>query len=715
MRSGSGKGNRILAATASAVLALTMTAAPVFAADSGMEKEETVYVVTDSSGAPEDITVSDHLKNGIKSDDIIDESNLTEIENVKGDEPFKKGKGDQIIWKAGGNDIYYDGKTTDTPPVTMDIDYTLDGEEIQGKELEGKSGELKMTFKYENHESVNVNGQDTVVPFFALTGFIVRDNALTDITIDNGKILDDGDKQIVVGMAAPGLREDLNLDKLDVDIDLDDGFTVRGTAHDFSVQDIMTVVTNSVFEDLDDEDLADLDYDDQIAQLEKGAKELVSGTDLLYQGIHTLNGKMPKLENGVGQLKDGSEKLKDGTSEALDGSKKLSGGLSTLGEELKESMSTVVTATSQLKDGADQVLAGMKQIKGGLDGDGTTSNPGAINTLYKVAKDLDPSIQTNSVQSTEQSTDQSADKETAETGKNTQSESAGAAKPEESESADAAQSESSTTTKTESSNSGSGINADEAAALAEYLKEVDAAVSKHSGALKAAGYGDLVGKTGTMKSYAQKLASSAGSKSTSSKSVSKVEIQEYITVQDNPEAAATIKAVADGLKKSSDALGAYEPDKGQQQTSLIGAMTVIDGGLEQLNKEVSQAIDPEGTLTKGLAQLTQGSSDLVSGQKQIADGANGLADGMNALEDKTYQLSDGVTRLNSGSIKLRDGMSKMYREGIRKIVDLYNNDLKGSIDDLQDTIDAGQEYKTFTRLPEGMDGKVKFIYKTSIY
>ncbi|MDO5491320.1 MAG: hypothetical protein Q4F96_02835 [Bacillota bacterium] len=663
----SGTGNRILALTATAVLALTVSTVPAFAADAGMAKEETVYVVTDPSGVPEDITVSDHLKNSMRADTINDETDLTEIENVKGDETFSKGKENQIIWKAGGKDIYYDGKSAGKLPVIMQITYTLDGEQVSGEELEGKSGQVKMTFDFENTATVNVNGRNTVVPFLALTGFIIRDNCLTDVTIDNGKILDDGNKQIVVGMAAPGLREALRLDRLDVDVDLSDSFTIRGTADDFSVQDMMTVVTNSIFEDLDGEDLPDLDYDDQIKQLDKGAKALVSGSDLLYRGIHTMNGSMPKLESGVDQLKSGANRLSDGTGDAREGAEKLNGGLSTLGEQLKESMGNVVTATSQLETGTDNVLAGLGTIKAGLDG--TETNPGAISSLTNAAdlikKYVPNDVSGNSVETMEVK---------------------------------------------------SASDADEAAALAEYLKEVDAAVSKHSDALKAAGYGDLVDKTGTMKSYAQKLAGDTSDDSSAGKKAeSQMAAQAGGQDEELKNALKLVNGVKAGLAESSKALGVYEPEKGQQQDTIIGGLTVVDVGLGQLNNTVSQAIAPEGALSTGLDQLTKGSRSLVGGEKQLAAGAKGLADAMNSLEDNTYRLSDGVSRLNDGSRQLRDGMGGLYQEGIRKIVDLYNGDLKGSIDDLRDTIDAGQEYKSFTRLPDGMDGKVKFIYKTSIY
>ena len=78
------------------------------------------------------------------------------------------------------------------------------------------------------------------------------------------------------------------------------------------------------------------------------------------------------------------------------------------------------------------------------------------------------------------------------------------------------------------------------------------------------------------------------------------------------------------------------------------------------------------------------------------------------------KLANGVSQLDAGSLKLSQGMTKLYKEGIKKIVDMYNDDLKGTLDSVDGMLDAGKGYKTFTKLPSGMDGNVKFIYKTDM-
>ena len=101
----------------------------------GAAKEETVYIFTDAYGKQRDITVSNWLKNPDKKNSLEDSTSLQEIENVKGDETFER-KGDKIVWKADGNDIYYQGTTSKQPPVSEKITYYLDGKKVTEEEAD---------------------------------------------------------------------------------------------------------------------------------------------------------------------------------------------------------------------------------------------------------------------------------------------------------------------------------------------------------------------------------------------------------------------------------------------------------------------------------------------------------------------------------------------------------------------------------------------------
>ena len=116
-------------------------------------KEETVYVLADSTGKERKVIVSDHLINDENKDTIEDASTLKDIENVKGDETFKQ-DGSKLTWQADGNDIYYQGTSTKETPVSQTITYSLDGKEVKPEELAGKSGKVTIRFDYTNNETV---------------------------------------------------------------------------------------------------------------------------------------------------------------------------------------------------------------------------------------------------------------------------------------------------------------------------------------------------------------------------------------------------------------------------------------------------------------------------------------------------------------------------------------------------------------------------------
>ena len=73
------------------------------------DKDETVYVIADAAGNKQDVIVSEWLKNTDGEATIKDSSNLTDIENVKGDETFTENNG-ELVWKADGNSIYSAGR-----------------------------------------------------------------------------------------------------------------------------------------------------------------------------------------------------------------------------------------------------------------------------------------------------------------------------------------------------------------------------------------------------------------------------------------------------------------------------------------------------------------------------------------------------------------------------------------------------------------------------
>ena len=382
-------------------------------------KEETVFVLTGADGAVQSILVSDWLKNPEGLDTLSDVSELSGIENVSGDEGFTQ-NGANLTWNAAGNDIYYRGTTDKTPPVSLRVEYALDGAEISPADLAGRSGHVTIRYTFENLEArtVKLDGrQETLyVPFAVLTGFALDNEVFSNIQISNGKLVNDGSKTFVVGLAFPGLQEDLNLsaDKLE----LPSAFELSADAENFSLGMSMTVVTNEPFAQLDPDKLAGNagmeDLEDSLDQLADGMAQLLDGSSQLYDGLCTLLEKSGDLVSGVDSLADGAFQLKTGADALAEGAGELASGASELNagagelasgagtlasgagslytgaQELDQGAASLSSGAGTLAAGAGDLYAGMQELDQGAGSlaSGASALSGGAASLYSGAQEL---------------------------------------------------------------------------------------------------------------------------------------------------------------------------------------------------------------------------------------------------------------------------------------------------------------------------------------
>lgn len=268
---------------------------------------ETVYVIANADGSAKKVIVSQKYDPDDPNAAQEAQSSLTDAQNVK----------DDNCWQG----------TTDKPlPVTMHITYTLDGKSVSADALAGKSGHVTIRFDYENtqYETKTIAGksQRIYVPFAVLTGAILDSDNFRNVSVTNGKLVDDGDHTVVVGMAFPGLQENLALDtdKLEIPSYVE----VSADVTDFSIETTLTVVTNSVFNDVD-EDKLDKDALDELSddldKLTDAMEQLMDGSDELFDGLDTLLDKSHDLADGVGQLSSGLKKLDANSAQLNEGAK----------------------------------------------------------------------------------------------------------------------------------------------------------------------------------------------------------------------------------------------------------------------------------------------------------------------------------------------------------------------------------------------------------
>lgn len=319
----------------SAVMAGNMMPVTVFAQsndENPTEKTETVYSVLNSDGSISDTIVSSWLHDEDGINNIKETLNLTDVKNIKSNEKPSK-DGNTYTWNAKGNDVYYEGTATKQLPVSVKIRYELDGQEMSAKDMEGKSGHLKLMISFTNNysEVKNINGKSIVIhPSYLAGGMLnMSTGKFSNVKCESGKIVNDGTNEMLAFANIPGLNETLKsagLDKVNNQLGISDDVTVEADVNDFDLGSIMVGMTNEI--DLASElgeigsvsELTDgvnqlIEADNQLID---GSKQLYDGTTQLKEGIAPLSSAYPQIEaltNAFDQLHDGTTKLSTGLNQ----------------------------------------------------------------------------------------------------------------------------------------------------------------------------------------------------------------------------------------------------------------------------------------------------------------------------------------------------------------------------------------------------------------
>ena len=215
--------------------------------DAAVNKEETVYINVSPDGEVKKVSVTDRLHTDMPQVRIEDKSNLSGIQDVKTfSEPVKDN--DKLYWDMDSTDLYYSGSTDNAPPMKISVSYTLDGKEIKGAALAGKSGDVTIKISAQNtlKKSVSAGGgsYDISCPMLFVCGMILPDENFSEVSTPNGVLLSDGSRQLVFFAGVPGMNDSLGIDKLGINIGTTLGgseYTISAKAKDFKLGNMMFV------------------------------------------------------------------------------------------------------------------------------------------------------------------------------------------------------------------------------------------------------------------------------------------------------------------------------------------------------------------------------------------------------------------------------------------------------------------------------------------
>lgn len=658
--------------------------------DTGFSKEESVYVKADASGNVKKTTVSEWLKNPEKGT-ISDTSELKDIKNVKGDETFETGSNNNVSWKSEGNDIYYQGTIDKELPVDVKVSYKLDGKSISPKDLKGKSGKVEIQFSYDNKskQTVNVNGEDVEMytPFTMVSAMMLSSDEYSNVSVENGKLISDGDKNIVVGVAFPGLANDLNLKDLDMDIDIPETVTITADVKDATVGTSITMASAELMNEfgLDDidsfDDLQDSidDLEDATNQLVDGSKEAADGSKELADGAGTLNDGAGTLASGAGTLADGVNTLNEKSGTLVSGVNTLASGVQAYTggvEELYAGSNDLVSGAQELADGATALNEGIKTAKTSADTLASTAAQvqGGIGT---VASSLETAASTLTSILGENGANLTAGVDVTVTGGQATLSDEKIAEIIEKKMADA-----DSTTK----------------------EAVKAVVKEALEDSEVSGYTSQKSLNRTGKTIVETINTVSGGLNNA---------QAKLTDKEHSVLAQGISGVTDGTGALATMLGTEgEKTIGRGAAGVAAGSASLQKGTETLQAGAKKLHDNSSTLNAGLTTLKDGGSQLASGVSQLASGANQVADGAGTLAGGTQTLLDGANTLADGNQTLADGMQEYKEEAIDKLTDLFNGDISGVTDRIDAMTNLAKEYKSFAGISDGVSGTTKFIIET---
>lgn len=721
---------------------------PVSAAQQAAElqqkisKDETVYVLTGADGSVKKIIVSDWLKNELGSASVADKSDLSDIENVKGDESYTINGDNMTVWDAQGNDIYYQGNIQKELPVGLSVRYYLDGKSVSPEELKGKSGKVTIRFDYENrqYETVQINGvnQRIYVPFAMLTGMILDNDTFQNVQITNGKLVNDGDRTMVVGLAFPGLQENLNLSRDDLSIP--DSVEITADVTNFSLGMTVTLACNDLFSQLGDVDLTSLDSTSALDQLTGAMDQLLSGSSALYGGLSTLLDKSGELVSGVEELAQGAAAIKSGADSVDDGAAQLKAGLA----DLSSGLNTLSANSEALNSGAKQVFNSLLETaatqiraKGLNVPDLTIENYAEeLNTLIK-SLDETTVYETALKQVTDAVEAQRpviTQKVTEAVRQQVETQVTAAVRQQVTEKVTAAVQQQVSATVTDTVQQQVAEQVIQAAAnmsKADYDAAVAAGIipQQTQDAVNAAIQAQMSSEAVQSK-IAENVSAQMASQAVQSKITENIDTQisseaVQATITENTDAQLQTEAIQATIQQQTElqvqkAISenmASDAVQSQLKKASEGAQTLIalKASLDDYNTFYLGLL----TYTGGVDDAAAGANDLYAGADQLKDGtaqlragAAQLYNGVLQLQDGTPALVSGVTQLKDGAMQLSEGLQQFNRDGIQKLVHLLQNDVGDLSARVQATIDVSKDYRSFAGISDDAEGQVKFIYRT---
>ena len=678
-----------------------------FAADGPVTKDENVFLFLNPDGSIQSQVVSDwlHSDSGLRG--VTDRTSLTDITNLKSDAAHTL-NGDALTWDTDDHDVYYQGSSTQTPPVTASIRYELNGQEMTAAEMLGKAGHVKITVKLTNHlkKTYQIGGaaRSVYTPFATVVSMALGADDFTNVKAEHGTVQTDSQTQLVAFVTLPGMQETfkglLTGDLSDLNDKLLDEVTLEADTDAFVMPTILLAASSSV------EDLRDTV--DDIPSLDETLNEVRDGMDELKDGSVDLDDGAHELDDGAHDLHDGAQELDDGASDLKDGAKDLDDGAKELNDKMGEFSAKYTefdAGVSGAKSGMETLCAGLAKMKGQMDekmlpglaraAQLQADLEGQMGTIQGVLGSIPETSQLKAAQDTVTQAVTDAATNAANT--------AGQAV------ADAAADTAAQTSQAYAAAIGALLDNEELGFSDEQKAAVQAALSGVAEGLASEDNQEAVAAT----------AQAAGEKTAAQVAAQGKVIQEALAPVAGLDTTAMKQQVGEVSTTANELMGLMNT----LTTSLYNGENPLDdetiyGGTSQLAAGAQQLVGGAATLSGYSGQFKEAIGQFKGGTGELADGTGKLLDGTGELKDGTQELLDGTVDLVDGTGKLVDGTQELL-DGVDEFRDKIEEkagdvDTK-QIDDALDTLDAlqteAESYTTYTGTPDGVEASIKFVMK----
>ena len=266
-----------------------------------ISRNETVYVNLDDQGKVKKTEVVTWLRTdnkGLSQDVTV----LKDVKNVRGTDTPRLSPDGKLTFTVPAKDIFYSGTTTKNLPVTVNIQYRLNGRTVKRDKINGKSGKLELIINLKNQNSVIKEftykeigtGKTKVATEKIPVPFIVMISTDLDIEQFNNVVAPEG------AFAVVGRTMKMNWIS----------FPYPEAAVKLSADIQHARIPSILFSVIPKfPPLPEMDIESKLNQI--------------YDGVDQVGSNLVKLENGANQLNDGQQQMLAALKQVNEGTSKL--------------------------------------------------------------------------------------------------------------------------------------------------------------------------------------------------------------------------------------------------------------------------------------------------------------------------------------------------------------------------------------------------------